>query len=292
MEIHQIRYFLAVCDHGSFTRAAEFSYVSQPSLTHAIKKLETELGGELFTRDRSGCLLTPLGHKVEPNFRKIFQDTVATKADAIRFTRLNTVPLRIGIMTTVGGQRLNPSFARYQQDYPNIEFEFIIDNDQSLLEQLESSQLDLVISPTELTLRSTYQTKFLYTERYVVAFNKAHRFNQLDSIDLEEIQTEPYLDRLNCELRENLRKICQNQEINLYATYRSNSEEWIVNLVRAGMGIALLPEYTIPIDCGDINWRYLVNPEINRKVQVYFLKKGKKQSAISDFVARLELSLN
>ncbi|WP_292992103.1 LysR family transcriptional regulator, partial [Nitrosomonas sp.] len=170
MELHQIRYFLAVCDHGSFTRAAEFSYVSQPSLTHAIKKLEMELGGELFTRDRSGCQLTPLGHMIQPNLRKIFQDTVATKADAIRFTRLNTVPLRIGIMTTVGAQRLNPCFARYLQDYPNIEFEIIIDNDQSLLEQLESGQLDLAISPTELTLRSAYQTKFLYTERYVVAF--------------------------------------------------------------------------------------------------------------------------
>ena len=292
MELHQIRYFLAVCDHGSFTRAAEFSYVSQPSLTHAIKKLEMELGGELFVREHSGCLLTPLGHMVEPNLRKILQDTVATKADAIRFTRLNTVPLRIGMMTTVGAQCLNPCFARYQQDYPNIEFELIIDNDQSLLEQLESGRLDLAISPTELTLRSAYQTKLLYIERYVVAFAKAHRFNQLDSIDLKEIQTEPYLDRLNCELRENLRAICQNQEINLYAAYRSNSEEWIVNLVRAGMGIALLPEYSIPQNCGDINWRYLVNPEINRNVQVYFLKQGQKQPAISGFIACLELSLN
>lgn len=292
MELHQIRYFLAVCDHGSFTRAAEFSYVSQPSLTHAIKKLEMELGGELFIRERSGCLLTPLGHMVEPNFRKILQNTLVTKADAIRFTRLNTVPLRVGIMTTVGAQRLNPCFARFQQDYPNIEFELIIDNDQSLLEQLESSQLDLVISSTELTLRPSYQAKLLYTERYVVAFGITHRFNQLDSIDLKEIQTESYLDRLNCELRENLREVCQNQEIQLYATYRCNNEEWIVNLVRAGMGIALLPEYSIPKNCSDIDWRYLVNPEISRKVQVYFLKQGKKRSAISDFLACLEMSLN
>jgi DNA-binding transcriptional LysR family regulator len=148
---------------------------------------------------------------LEPNLRKIFQDTVATKADAIHFTRLNTVQLRIGIMSTVGAQRLNPCFARYLQGYPNIEHKIIFDNDQSLLEQLESGWLDLAISPTELTLRSAYQTKLLYTERYVITFGKAHRFNQLDSIDLHEIQTEPYLDRLNCELRENLWTICQNQ---------------------------------------------------------------------------------
>lgn len=291
MELHQIRYFLAVCDHGSFTRAAQFSYVSQPSLTHAIKKLEMELGGELFTRDRSGCLLTPLGRMVEPNFRKILQETATTKADAIRFTRLNTIPLRIGMMTTVGAQRLNPCLARYQQDYPNIEFELIIDNDLSLLEQLESGMLDLVISPTDLTPGTGCQTKLLYTERYVVAFTKTHRFEQYEIVDLKEIQTEPYLDRLNCELRESLRSICQNQEINLYAAYRSNSEEWIVNLVRSGMGVALLPEYTIPPNCGDICWRYLVNPEISRKMQVHFMSHGQKQLEVTNFLDSLERSL-
>ena len=136
--MHQIRYFLAVCDHGSFTRAAQFSYISQPSLTQSIKKLEGELGGELFTRDRSGCLLTSLGRLVEPNFRKIFKETVATKADAIRFTQLNNIPLRIGLMATIGAQRLSPIFAHYQQEFPNIEFELIIDSEVGLLKQLES----------------------------------------------------------------------------------------------------------------------------------------------------------
>jgi len=59
----------------------------------------------------------------------------------------------------------------------------------------------------------------------VVVFNTAHRFNQVQKINLKAIQSEPYLDRLNCELREDLKYVCQNQEINLYAAYRSNSEE-------------------------------------------------------------------
>ena len=138
MEMHQIRYFLAVCDHGSFTRAAQFSYISQPSLTQSIKKLEDEFGGELFTRDRSGCLLTSLGRLVEPNFRKIYQESVTTKADAIRFTQLNNIPLRIGLMATIGAQRLSPIFAHYKHEFPNIEFELIIDCETVLLQQLES----------------------------------------------------------------------------------------------------------------------------------------------------------
>ena len=287
MEMHQIRYFLAVCDHGSFTRAAQFSYISQPSLTQSIKKLEGELGGELFTRDRSGCLLTSLGRLVEPNFRKIFKETVATKADAIRFTQLNNIPLRIGLMATIGAQRLSPIFAHYQQEFPNIEFELIIDSEAGLLKQLESDLLDLVISAPAKLLAPPYQSTLLYTERYVVAFNSKHRFNQLTKIDLKEIQSEPYLDRLNCELRDKLRVICQDQEVNLYAAYRSNSEDWIVNLVRTGMGVALMPEYTLPLNAGDVQSRYLFNPEISRQIYAIYYPHSKKKGEIKTLLTSL-----
>ena len=73
MEMQQIRYFLAVCDQGSITHAAQLTYVSQPSLTQAIKKLEDEMGGVLFTRTRSGCQLTPLGRMVESKLRNIYK---------------------------------------------------------------------------------------------------------------------------------------------------------------------------------------------------------------------------
>jgi DNA-binding transcriptional LysR family regulator len=106
--MHQIRYFLAVCDHGNFTRVAQFTYVSQLSLTQAIKKPEDELGSELFLHDRSGCQLIAPGRLVEPNLRKILKETLATKAEAIRFTHLHAIPLRIGLMTTIGAQRLSP----------------------------------------------------------------------------------------------------------------------------------------------------------------------------------------
>lgn len=266
MEMQQIRYFLAVCDQGSITHAAQLTYVSQPSLTQAIKKLEDEMGGALFTRTRSGCELTPLGRMVEANLRKIYRDLQATKAEAIRFTRLNTVPLRIGLMTTIGAQRLSPCLAWYQQEYPNIELELIVDSEAELLKQLGSGLLDLVISAPAHIPVAPYQSTLLYEERYVVAFSPSHRFNQVQKVDLKAIQSEPYLDRLNCELREDLKCICQNEEINLYAAYRSNSEEWILQMVKAGIGVALMPEYTLPKQATDISYRYLSEPEISRQV--------------------------
>jgi len=65
-------------------------------------------------------------------------------------------------------------------------------------------------------------------------------------IELKDLQLEHYLDRLNRELRENLKTLCRNLEITLYAAYRSNSEEWIVNWVGSGLGVALMPKYTLP----------------------------------------------
>lgn len=272
MEMQQIRYFLAVCDQGSITQAAQLAYVSQPSLTQAIKKLEDEMGGALFTRTRSGCELTPLGRMVEAKLRKIYKELQAAKAEAIRFNRLNTVPLRIGLMSTIGARRLSPCLVWYQQEYPNIELELVVDSEAELLRQLDSGALDLAISAPAL-LPALYRTTLLYEERYVVAFNPAHRFSQMQQVDLQAIQAEPYLDRLNCELREDLKGICQTQDIGLYATYRSNSEEWILQMVKAGIGVALMPEYSVPKQAADIDCRYLREPEISRKVYAIYTQQ-------------------
>jgi LysR family transcriptional regulator, hydrogen peroxide-inducible genes activator len=277
MEMQQIRYFLAVCDKGSFTRAAQSTYVAQPSLTQAIKKLEEELGGELFRRDRSGCQLTALGRLVEPSLREISREAKAIKAEAVRFSHLNTVPLRIGVMTTIAPQHLTPLFADFQQENPLVELELVADSESRLLLQLDEDKLDLVISAPTIPVPSHYQSLALYQERYVVVFDDKHRFNQMQQIDLVSLQAEPYLDRLNCELRETLRSTCLDRQVSLYAAYRSNSEEWILSMVRAGVGVALMPEFTIPKKPDNLRFRYLSDPEICRTVCAIY-----RPSAISN----------
>ncbi len=86
MKMHQVRYFLAVCEGFNFTRAAEACHVAQPSLTAAIKKLEAELGGELFRRERSRTHLTELGKLMKPHLETIYGASEAEKGDAGGFT--------------------------------------------------------------------------------------------------------------------------------------------------------------------------------------------------------------
>ena len=98
MEMHEVRYFLAVCDTLNFTRAAERCNVSQPSLTRAIQKLEGELGGLLFRRERAATHLTDLGQLVRPQLQQIARDANSVKSTAKSFLKMQDAPLSLGIM--------------------------------------------------------------------------------------------------------------------------------------------------------------------------------------------------
>ena len=118
MEMNQIRYFLAVCEHRNFTHAASASNVSQPSLTTAVKKLEDELGGDLFVRDRAGCRLTALGKLVQPRLQKIYDETRQAKAEAVRHMRLERVPITVGVGETIGHSRISAAMERMRKRVP------------------------------------------------------------------------------------------------------------------------------------------------------------------------------
>src|ERR1700757_1711190 len=105
MEMHQIRYFLAVADALNFTRAAEQCSVSQPALTRAIQQLEEEMGGLLLRRERRLTHLTDFGRLLEPHLRQLAADADSAKTTAKRFLNLQQAQIRLGVMCTVGPAR-------------------------------------------------------------------------------------------------------------------------------------------------------------------------------------------
>jgi LysR family transcriptional regulator, hydrogen peroxide-inducible genes activator len=105
MEMHQIRYFLAVCETLNFTRAAEQCNVTQPALTRAVQKLEEQLGGLLFRRERHLSHLTDLGRLMRPQLEQVWKQTEAAKTTARSFLKLEDAPLSLGVMCTIGPMR-------------------------------------------------------------------------------------------------------------------------------------------------------------------------------------------
>ena len=247
MKMNQIRYFLAVCEHQNFTHAARELNVSQPSLTTAIKKLEGELGGALFLRDRAGCRLTSLGKIIRPRLETIQSETREAKAEAIRHIRLDRVPITVGVGETIGQRQISGAIERFRSQTPEAEIEIIVESHDKLLEGLRDGDYDIIISSIDVNAE-LYRIDPLYTENYRVVVASDHALSEFESVDMNILANTNMLDRLNCEMRDTLHETCAGRGHSLYATYRSNRVDWLLDLARNGSGAVILPETAIPDD--------------------------------------------
>ena len=110
MEMQEVRYFLAMTQTLNFTKAAEACHVTQPALTRAIRKMEDELGGLLFSREPNNTHMTELGRLIEPHLTEIMKQTGEVKQTATRFLKLEGAGLTLGTMCTIAPHRVLPAF--------------------------------------------------------------------------------------------------------------------------------------------------------------------------------------
>ena len=282
MELQQIRYFLAIHEHGGFSRAAQACDVSQPALTAAIKKLEMEVGAPVFYREGKRLLLTELGRLVRPHLEQVLMGTQTARDIARNFTLLRQAPLRVGVMTTIGPVRVSRFFRRFHQCHPGVELTVRDATLPLLLHELEHGEIDIAVVSTPQGLSDTFRSEPLYTERYVVVFPPGHRFERLDGIALADVSGEDYVDRLACELRESVMAACGQRKVELYAAFRSEREDWIESMVLAGLGFAFMPQYSVRLI--GLLQRPLVDPPVERTVLIADVRGRQRSPATKLFV--------
>jgi LysR family transcriptional regulator, hydrogen peroxide-inducible genes activator len=134
MEMHQVRYFLAVAEELNFTRASEQCNVTQPSLSRAIKLLEEELGGLLFRRERESAHLTDLGHLVHPHLQSVYDHSRLAKDLSQDFVR--KWPLKLGIMSTISADEVVDLIANIRTRHPDVELRLCDANAKDLRTRL------------------------------------------------------------------------------------------------------------------------------------------------------------
>lgn len=278
MELYQIRYFLSICEYGSFSRAAEACDVTQPALTAAIKKLETEIGSPLFYREGKRLVLTDLGTRMRPHLEQAVGETQRAQAVVRNFHLLRQAPLRIGAMPTVGPSRLARFFAHFREQHSGVELTVHENDLTGLLKELEANELDIAIVAPAAGVGDVFRTETLYTERYVVAFAPGHPFESLEAVSLADCSGKDYIDRLACELREAVAAICKTRGVELYAAFRSDREDWVQSMVMAGLGFAFMPQYSVTLP--GIRTRWLADPPVERSV-VAAEVRGRKRSPVA-----------
>lgn len=282
MEMHQVRYFLAAAKSLSVTRAAEDCHVSQPALTTAIKKLEAQLGGPLFHRDRQRIRLTEFGRRMQPHLNQILQQAEAAENLAKDFRLLNQVPVRLGVMSSIGPMRAASLLAAFEQQSPGVEVAVRDGAPEALAAQLDADELDLAMLNPLDGLGGNYRAEPLYTERYVVLLPPNHTLCDHNALALRDLSEQPYVDRLSCEMREMVMGVCGDMGVKLYARFRSEREDWVQAMVMANIGFAFMPEYSATHP-GGIR-RPLVDPVVERTISLITVPGRKHSPAVAAFL--------
>ena len=282
MELYQIRYFLAAADTLNFTKAAERCLVTQPTLTRAIKKLEDDLGGQLFHRERSHMQLTELGREMRTRFASISQQTHEAHKAARQLLNLERSTLNVGIMCTIGPARVMGLLATFQMDNPGVEINLHETTPHEMTDGLLNGTLDVSLLGLPTPLHERFDALYLFSERMVVIFAPGHRFAKMRRVAIPAFGGEAYLDRLNCEFRSIWFDLLEERGIEIEVPYRSAREDWIQSMVRVGLGVCLIPEHSINVD--GLESRPTRDPEIERKVELVTVAGRRQSPALRAFM--------
>jgi LysR family hydrogen peroxide-inducible transcriptional activator len=254
MTLTELRYIVAVARERHFGRAAEACFVSQPTLSVAIKKLEEELDVKLFERGANEVSVTPLGEEIVRQAQSVIEQAAGIKEIAKRGKDPVSGPLRLGIIYTIGPYLL-PDLVRQAIDrVPQMPLMLQENFTVKLLDMLRTGELDAAIM-AEPFPDTGLAVAPLYDEPFMVAVPKSHPLAKRKRISAEELKQETMLllGTGHC-FRDHVLEVCPE-----YARFASDAEgirksfegsslETIKYMVASGMGVTVVPQLSVPKD--------------------------------------------
>jgi LysR family hydrogen peroxide-inducible transcriptional activator len=283
MEMHQVRYFLAVAEALNFTKAAETCNVTQPSLTRAIKLLEGELGGQLFHRERANTHLSELGRTVKPHLEQLYETTLAAKSLAQDLKRVQKTTLKLGIMCTIAPTQLIEFIDSVQGHHGGIEIELCDANGLTLQERLLNGQLEVAIYCLPGTEPDpALHVMPLFREQMMIVVPPGHPFAAQNAVTTSDLQGGRYLNRVNCEFNDYGGRVFAERGVECQTVYKTERDDWIFAMVRAGLGFGFMPQFSVT-DKGVVA-RPLIDPEFWRTVNLVTVRGRPHSPAVGALV--------
>jgi LysR family hydrogen peroxide-inducible transcriptional activator len=287
MEVHQLRYFCAVAETGSFTRAAEREQVAQPSLSQQIMKLEEELGVRLFDRLGRAVRLTDPGQVFLPRARTILSELRAAKEEVAERQSTVSGAVCVGVIPTIAPYFLPARIAVFSRRYPQASITVVEDVTVHLLDRLRGGLVDLAIMA--LPARGHDLECFpLLTERLFAILPKGHDLARRRSVMMKELRQEPFLLlRDDHCFRETAIEVCKRARIMPQIVFESGQFSSILGMVAAGLGISIAPEMALERRA-DCNFVLIADERASRTVGVAALKGHFLSRAPQAFLAYLK----
>jgi LysR family hydrogen peroxide-inducible transcriptional activator len=252
MTLTELKYIVAVAREKHFGRAAEACFVSQPTLSVAIKKLEEELDVKLFERGSSEVSVTPLGEQIVRQAQQVIEQAAAIKEIAKRGKDPVSGPLRLGIIYTIGPYLLPDLVRQAIERVPQMPLVLQENFTVKLLEMLRTGELDCAIM-AEPFPDTGLAVAPLYDEPFMAAVPTGHALAKRKSVSAEELKQETMLllGTGHC-FRDHVLEVCPE-----YARFASDAEgirksfegsslETIKYMVASGMGVTVVPQLSVP----------------------------------------------
>ena len=241
MNLRDLKYLVALAEHKHFGRAASASFVSQPTLSTQIRKLEDELGVALVERAPRKVLLTEVGREIAERARTVLNDVEQIRAAAQRMRDPESGSVRLGIFPTLGPYLLPHVIPTLRARFPRLELLLVEEKTEVLLRQLREGRLDAAILALPLHDDQLHQ-EFLFEEPFLLAVPHGHSLASHTSIKLGDLadQSLLLLEEGHC-LRDQALEACQLAGAGERAGFRATSLETLRQMVAANVGITLLP---------------------------------------------------
>ncbi len=267
MEIHQLTYFVAVAETGSFSRAAERCNVAQPSLSQQIQKLEQELGEPLFDRLPRKVVLTDAGRMLLPRAINILSDLHDIKHTLNQNIDSGHGLLSVGFIPTIAPFVLPRVIKRFSQEFPNARLSVQEDLTEAIVHGLLDGKLDVGITSMPIHHRLIH-TQELLTEPLLVASSKDNDFISRASIHVKDLDKFPFiaLSEMHC-LGEQVQSFCHRQDLELKIVCDTSQLTTVKNCVEIGLGVSLVPRALAVSDTSQlVKYRPLNGATPQRKI--------------------------
>ena len=251
MEIHQLRYFVAVAQEGGFSRAAESVRVAQPSLSQQVQKLEAEVGQPLFDRLSRGVSLTEAGHKLLPFARRILTDLGDARRCLDECQRETAGTVAVGIIPTIAPYVVRPLLGAVGAAHPEVTVRVQEDVTERLVRALEHGELDLaIVSNCRNDAPGTHRELWQH-EPLLMVVPEEHPAVKQGQDCVQTLREELFLalEESHC-LSQQIDRWCEGQKIRRRTSLPAVQLATVVAMVAAGQGVSLLPAMAVAHERG------------------------------------------
>ncbi|WP_234387136.1 LysR substrate-binding domain-containing protein, partial [Aquimarina sp. Aq78] len=293
MTLQQLKYIVALDLKRHYTKAAELCFVTQPTLTIQVKKLEDEIGTVIFDRNTTPLTPTPIGEILIAKAKSTLREANEFQELAYDNTSSISGQYTLGIIPTIAPNLLPLFLESFLKSNPKIKLVIKEMQTDFIIDALHNGTLDIGIVSTPLEDKTIREIN-LYQEPFLVYCNDKNTFGTSEIVKQDDLTPDDLLilEEGHC-FRNQVLNICQDNDKNKNKAFlfESGSIQTIKNLVKAGLGYTLVPQLSVVEDLENNHIKYFENPKPTREISIVVNKNFAKEKLIENLLFEIKKNI-